>query len=103
VSTAGRSADKLFTVRLARLLSIDNPVGSTDVVLAPMTDEIQTLNVLDYITGRVLGKIEVEASQSDRLMHLPRIHGWRAWEALTTKEREGMGLESERAIMFTRS
>ena len=68
-----------------------------------MTDEIQTLNVLDYITGRLLGKIEVEASRSDRLLHLPRIHGWRAWEALTPKEREGMGLEPERAIMFIRS
>ena len=68
-----------------------------------MTDELKTLNVLDYINGRPLGKIEVEATRSDRLLHLPRIHGWRAWEALTTKEREGMGLESERAIMFTRS
>jgi len=68
-----------------------------------MTDELQTLNVLDYSTGRVLGKIEVEVSRSDRLLHLPRIHGWRAWEALTPKEREGMGLESEQTIMFIRS
>jgi hypothetical protein len=63
--------------------------------------ETITLNILDYRTGRVLGTIEVDTFRSDRLLHFHGIHGWRAWEALTPKEREALRLKTEDTIFFS--
>ena len=61
-----------------------------------------TLYVLDYSTDRLLGKIDVDIVRSERLLHFPGIHGWRAYECLTKKERAELRLKSDQAIMFRR-
>jgi hypothetical protein len=65
--------------------------------------ETTILNVLDYCTDRLLGTIEADTFRSDLLLHFPGIHGWRAWECLTKKERQAMGLQTEAVIFFTRT
>lgn len=64
--------------------------------------DTQPLNVIDPGTGRVLGTIEADIFRRDKLLHFAGSYGWRAWEALSERERAQLGLEQEDPIRFER-
>jgi hypothetical protein len=58
--------------------------------------------VIDPATGRVLGTIEADIFRVDKLLHFAGSQGWRAWEALSPKERAEFGLAQEDSVRFDR-
>ena len=54
---------------------------------------METLNVIEPSTGRVLGTIEPDIIRLDKLLYIGGFHGWRAWECLSERERAEFGLE----------
>jgi hypothetical protein len=65
--------------------------------------ETTTLNVIEPATGRVLGTIEVDIFQLDKLLYIGGFHGWRAWECLSERDRAQFGLKQEDAVRFERA
>lgn len=57
----------------------------------------EQLNVLDS-AGRVLGTVEVDIFRLDKLLHFAGSCGWKAYEALSPKERAEFGLKAEDAV-----